>query len=164
MALSQKDKQDIAELITKTTKHNSDWKTNPMVYIIITLMISFILNFVESRIYNDESAMVSNAQVILRIKNNEDNIKELKNSCEGMKETLNSFEKILLVIRTKLSSDKKNTSDFKTWDELVDEYEKEKKSRGGYVNDSITGFSHNIEYPIDNLYNSRLGIKTLMLN
>jgi len=164
MALSQKDKQDIAELITETAKHNSDWKTNPMVYIIITLMISFILNFVESRIYNDESAMVSNAQVILRIKNNEDNIKELKNSCEGMKETLNSFEKILLVIRTKLSSDKKNTSDFKTWDELVDEYEKEKKSRGGYVNDSITGFSHNIEYPIDNLYNSRLGIKTLMLN
>jgi len=164
MALSQKDKQDIAKLIIETNKKNSDWKVNPLLYIIITLMISFILNFVENRIYNDESAMISNAQIILKVKSNEDNIKELKKSCEGMKETLNSFEKILLVIRTKLSSDKKNTSDFKTWDELVDEYEKEKKSRGGYVKDSITGFSHNIEYPIDNLYNSRLGIKTLMLN
>jgi len=151
MALSQKDKQDIAKLIIETNKKNSDWKVNPLLYIIITLMISFILNFVENRIYNDESAMISNAQIILKVKSNEDNIKELKKSCEGMKETLNSFEKILLVIRTKLSSDKKNTSDFKTWDELVEEYEKEKR------------FSHNIEYPIDNLYNSKLGIKTLIL-
>jgi len=144
MALTEKDKQDIAEIISGTNK-SSDWRSNPLFYIVITLLISFVLNFVERKLNSDENYLVVITEIKGKIKTFESDITKLEKDHKGTNALLHKIELIVNEIKVKFDLEKENKEEAKKIEDLIKSYEEEKRTRG-IVLDSTSNSSYTCNY------------------